>query len=275
MSDRLPHHSDGVFEGLVGTIDGHRIELSETETALRAQIGCMEPVMKLHWEVRNARKAPDEPLGQLLKLVELQPQGLELTKELERLGVAVHSQWHRDFPVLHGLVTIGIWAQVEACVRDLLSSWLKAKPAVLQRRELTKLKVPASILGQSDTERYDSLVEAIEQLVKQEQQGKHRLDGIEVLELMLGKCGLGEPPDIDTDLRRDLVELWALRNLLAHRAGRVDAIFRARVPWRKLDGSSGSGWSYATALDVARYFKACKGYLHLLSKRLDRAYPVS
>ncbi len=256
------------FDELDESYDVHIGGLRDIEQALATQIACMEPVMKLQWRLGKTEQTGEEHLDPITKAVDGASQ---LIAELDRLGKAVHSQWQLGYPVMHGLVAIGTWAHVEACVTDMLGSWLDRNPTALHRKELRKLKIPAFVLRQEQDDRADSLAHALLQMLKNDRPAQIRHGGFELLELALDAAGLGPPPALATNLRDDLNELCAVRNLHAHRTGKIDATFRERAPGRS---ARASGWSHVSQVDVKRFMLAATTYLGLLHARACREYPI-
>ena len=97
----------------------------------------------------------------------------------------------------------------------------------------------------------------------EEKLGSRRAGGVERFEALFRTFGMASP--IDAEIARNLLELSAVRNLLVHRRGVVDARFRQQCPWvtRELGSQL-----LLTHEDYHRYFDAVDLYVFEVTQRL-------
>lgn len=130
----------------------------------------------------------------------------------------------RGFPLLHSHALMGIWGALEAMVADVCVAHALSNPVVLQREPFSKIKVPAvTFLSYSRRQQTVVLLEEA-----QKPHGTTARIGIEQFEVPLGLVGLNGA--VDPDVRNTMRIAKALRNLVAHRAGVVDARFLQTCP---------------------------------------------
>jgi hypothetical protein len=121
------------------------------------------------------------------------------------------------FPVLHSQQVVFLWGAIEAVVEDVLGAWLKNENFVGREQKLRKIKISVSDFSMmNDSERNYHLVSELRRELKQ----GHR-SSIEVFELILHLFGLKGA--MDPGLKRNLIELEYVRNVLLHRRGVVDS----------------------------------------------------
>jgi hypothetical protein len=99
-----------------------------------------------------------------------------------------------------------------------------------------------------------------------------RGSGADRYEPMLSEIGLGAPDDrpIPADLDQALIELGALRDVLVHRAGRVDSHAREQAPsLRYREGE----FVRVTAAEYRMYSAAIACYAHEIWFRMIRGWP--
>jgi hypothetical protein len=132
-----------------------------------------------------------------------------------------------DFPVLHGLVTIALWSWLEHFVKGLLEVWFLHRPAAMNTPAIHRLKVRLGDYMQlSKAEQAGHLVELLEQeLAGPLKQGLGRFNCL--LEV------IGFNVVVSDEAKRTIFEHQRVRNVLAHRNGRVDARFKSECPWMK------------------------------------------
>ena len=116
-----------------------------------------------------------------------------------------------------------MWVSLEDVVRTFLAAWLGNQRGAKQADAVQKLKVSVTEYEAMDEEERCFY---IVQLLEREATARH---GIERFECLLRPFGLSGP--FPEEARRDLYELYHVRNLLVHRAGRVDRKFASACPW--------------------------------------------
>jgi hypothetical protein len=162
-------------------------------------------------------------------------------------------------PLLHAQAVILLWGGLEALLSDFLAQWLAKKPEARSLQAVQSLKVGfAEYEALASDDRAAYLLERLE-----EKLGSRRAGGIERFEVLFRTFGMGSP--IDAQVARDLLELSAVRNLLVHRRGVVDARFRQQCPW--------VAWTQGSSMllshdDYHRYFDAVDLYVFEITQRL-------
>jgi hypothetical protein len=137
---------------------------------------------------------------------------------------SAQSQVAADFEALHTMMILTGWAQVEALVVDICVAMLRTDPTLLSRPAFDKVKLPAIVVAMEDLDqRLDALIDiAFDSRYKFDSTGKGKF------EKQLEMVGLhGTVPD---DLEKGLVEVNAVRNVLAHNGGIVNRQFVERCP---------------------------------------------
>jgi hypothetical protein len=129
------------------------------------------------------------------------------------------------FPVLHAWAVVGLWALLEAAIRNFVAEWLKHKRTAWSADSVQRLKIR---LGEYESipknQRHSFVVAMLEREL-----AANLKAGVSRFEAMLEPFGLsGTIPD---ELRRTMYELSQVRNLIAHNAGEVDRRFSESCPW--------------------------------------------
>jgi hypothetical protein len=127
------------------------------------------------------------------------------------------------FPTLGASEAVFYWATLETLVWDIALGALEADRSLLQGERFMKVKLPVADFLQRDERGQLAwlLAEAERALAVDVKAGASRFEGL------LALVNLGGPVREETS--KGLYELHKIRNLVAHRAGRVDARFQAGV----------------------------------------------
>lgn len=129
------------------------------------------------------------------------------------------------FPVLHSQQVVSLWSSIECFVEDVLVAWLGNDPELMKSERVRKIKIPlADFSRMSQSERYYFLVSEL-----QRDPGlslRHEIEKFELLLALVGLSGI-----IDADVKRNLIELGHVRNVLLHRRGIADVKFVQACPW--------------------------------------------
>jgi len=163
----------------------------------------------------------------------------------------------KGFPVLHMHAIVALWTGTETLTRDLFKVWIKFNPALLGRPPLNKIKISAfHFQNLSEDERMDLIVHEMDQYVGPEH--RQPIDKYEAILKLFGfKSSLAK------SIRRDLLELYHVRNVFVHRRGVVDYRFVDLCPWvKKRPGEV----LQMTHKSYVRYMHACNYYfVHILN----------
>jgi hypothetical protein len=167
----------------------------------------------------------------------------------------------KGFPLHHGLTAIGLWSSLEAYLDDVIAACLFWQPAFLNEAQLTKIRGPLLEFSRL------RLSERARHLLERLSSESTTRPGVDRYEDLLKKLGLAGDA-IDSDLRRTLVEFYAVRNLFAHRAGIVDKRFCLVCPHFQIE----AGDEFLLTQDlVLGYLASAIRYGTIVAKRiLDR-----
>ena len=167
------------------------------------------------------------------------------------------------FPVLHRQQVVFLWGAIEAVVEDTLVAWLKNENLVVSDQRLRKIKVSlADFSTMSELERNYYLVSELQHELKP----SHR-SSLEVFESIMHRFGLVGA--MDPQLKRNLIELEYVRNVLLHRRGIVDSRFLEGCPWTNIQVGTAITPDEAS---VGRYTDAVLNYAEVLLGRIDRYF---
>ena len=131
----------------------------------------------------------------------------------------------QGFPYLYGLLAIRIWTILEDLVDGIVLNRLNDKSLLLGLPALEALSVPfVQFLNSSEQSREELILEALKQNTKS------RLKvGVGRFESLLDAVGLGGA--VPDSVKRTLLELSEVRNVLVHRDGMCDNRIPERCPW--------------------------------------------
>ena len=164
------------------------------------------------------------------RLTEVLRKPPESVKEIQELESLAAKEVAADLPLLHSAASVLIWGALEAAFRDFLVRWLVAHPSARLVPEFNNVRVRITEYESFDGEdkmRY--LVGILErELAAALKPGAGRF------ECLLKPFGIH--PQVTEEQRRNLSELAAVRNVIVHRAGVVDARLLQLCPWLQLKG---------------------------------------
>lgn len=202
---------------------------------------------------------------------------LKAEEEEIRLREFTDAQAEGDYPYLHSLVAVRLWAMIEAAVYEVLLEALKDRDSLAASTYLEKLKGPVlPFVGADPVESAELLLELMRRDVPRDALGAGRF------EALLSRVNLGGPvtPPVD----EILLELSEVRHCVVHRGSLTDRRLAERCPWlnvtegETLPATQGRYWFYRTAtywyvLELTRRW--CSAYDHpSLVKFADAMGPV-
>ena len=185
---------------------------------------------------------------------------IESLKQEDELA---HAERQSDFPTLHAFAVQSLWAILENLVRDFAATWIIHTPETRQNPSLSKLRIK---LGEYDSLSAEERGLYLVTLLEQDMGSSFRL-GINRFETLLSCINLSGT--VDEACAKAIFELQQVRNLLAHRNGRVDRRIRTACPWLKL--KIGQKLCVSSS-QFARYHDACMRYAMELMYRVSDAY---
>ena len=187
---------------------------------------------------------------------------LKQAAELEQF-LEVHCK--SGFPYLYCLVSLRLWSILETLIKDLAQEMLIAFPELQSNDTLKALKGPLlPFLASSPSEQAAVILKLLEKDLSSSQ---YQI-GIARFELLLERFGMSG--GVDPLVKRTLLELWAVRNVVAHKNGVADPRFIEVCPW--FVATVGMQLS-VSPLDFSRYRVASIWYIAEISRRLLVAYP--
>src|SRR6266403_676254 len=167
------------------------------------------------------------------------------------------------FPVLHSQQVVFLWGVIEAVVEDTLVAWLQNERFIGKERGFRRIKVSvADFNAMSETERNYHIVSEY----RRELRPRHR-STIEVFESILHEFGLHGA--MGPELKRSLIELEYVRNVLLHRRGIVDLRFLEGCPWTTFKIGAAI---VPDEKSVGKYTDAVLDYYELLLARIKRYF---
>lgn len=219
----------------------------------------------------------DERIKELnSRLLELggEPKETERAQEISRAQHREQAKERADlaqrevsngFPVLHNQQVVSLWSSIECFVEDVLAAWLANDPQVMRNERVRKIKIPLSDFDRlNESERKYYLVSELQRDPGLSQ--RHEIERFETLLAIAGLSGV-----IDADVKRDLIELGHIRNVLLHRRGIADAKFVQACPW--LTTRLGERVVVDSSA-VERYTAAAMRYLELMLARMKVLFKI-
>lgn len=175
----------------------------------------------------------------------------ENIKNAEYIAKFAKEQVDSGFPILYANAVIAMWTSLETLIEDILYHQFINNPKYLKSEIILYIKIPLVEFEELDKD--ERLRFIINELARQTKSDlKH---GIARFEVLLEVVALGGP--VTDELRKDIFELWAVRNLLVHRFGAVDRRFKNLCPWITV----GNGEQFKINMDLYfRYHKAIADY---------------
>ena len=165
------------------------------------------------------------------------------------------------FSYLYTLAAVRLWGIIEACVDDLVAGALTTIEECKDRDLLFRLKGPLLEFRSASA---DEQAEFLAELLKSAVDATLKL-GAGRFEALLDPCGLGG--GLDDQVRRVLLELSQVRNLVVHKSGRVDRRLLEQCPW--LRHTLGEAL-HTSATDFGIYSSGVYWYLMELARRVRR-----
>jgi hypothetical protein len=165
----------------------------------------------------------------------------------------------KGLPILYGQGSIWMWGYLEAFIEDLTVFCLDNDPSLMSIDNVKKIKVPiAQYDALSPKERKYFLLETLER----DLQSAFK-QGISRFENLLSIFGLGG--EVDETIKKDLLELSSIRNVLVHRRGLVDRRLVECCKWLNL---SVGETVQVKSVDFNKYSLAIAVYAGIVYRRV-------
>lgn len=168
-----------------------------------------------------------------------------------------------DFPLLNAHFTVSAWGTLEVFVEDFLVAWLLNNPATLQKKEFTSVRISLGeyILRQPEEQMRYLLREVAEH-------AKPKRVGVESFEAIMEMVGLSSDLGVlHATTRRDLIEMYQVRNVLVHRGATADTKIVDMCEWM---GLAVGDRVIVTSKQAHRYFYQTTRYLFTIMHRVLR-----
>lgn len=151
---------------------------------------------------------------------------IERARELERLA---KREADEGFPNVLEQAAIGIWTALEIVIDDFVLQWLAESPWAIIDERIRNVGVKFSIEEAltMDTMPTDERIERVIAEVRQSLNVPRSSSPGRFKTLL---SAVGVELNSDRDMRRDLIRLWAIRNLYVHRGRRADNVFLRQYP---------------------------------------------
>jgi hypothetical protein len=189
----------------------------------------------------------------------------EHLKQAAELETFLEVHCKSGFPYLYCLVSLRLWSVLETLIKDLAQEMLIAFSELQSNDTLRALKGPLlPFLASSPSEQATVILK----LLEKDLSGPQYQIGIARFELLLEQFGMGG--GVDPLVKRTLLELWAVRNVVAHKNGVADSRFIEVCPWF---AATVGAQLPVSPLDFSRYRVASIWYIAEISRRLHVGYP--
>lgn len=231
---------------------------------------CLESIDEIVYRAKQV-----EDLTTEIEALEAQDEYLAPDSPGEKLQRAKNVEDHReraerakrevdfDFPTLHEQQAISMWTGLECLVEDFLTALLANESSAMQLEEVTKIKISVSeYTTMSGDERCRYLLAELERSIN-----RPIRHGSEKFEALLNIFGLSG--EVAVEVRKNLLELEMVRNVLLHRRGIVDSRFRQICPWHNAE----VGTKITLNREMfARYMEAGLDYARNLRLRVRKRF---
>lgn len=133
-----------------------------------------------------------------------------------------------DFPLLHAQAVVSLWGGLESLIRVFLSRWITNEPKALGANQIKKLRMQ---FGEYESLDREERAYYVIDLLERELQSPLK-QGVMRFETILDVFGLSG--QIDEDVKKNLFEMYHVRNIIVHRRGLADRKLLNACPWLSL-----------------------------------------
>ncbi len=164
----------------------------------------------------------------------------------------------QGFPTLSAVSIVLLWSRLEAAATDAVVRVLETHPEKAAGEAFSNIKIPVGeFLAHEEKDRLRLLVDEFRQ--------KNHLRfslGVGGLEPLFDAVGFGG--EVEDDIKRNLLELSQIRNVVVHRGGVADRRLRERCPWVRWEPGE---VVQLTQEDFGRHAQAVVDYVLTVGKR--------
>jgi hypothetical protein len=139
----------------------------------------------------------------------------------------VHKEKVSGYFIVISQSTLALWVELEAAITDTVISIMKNNAKILLEEPFSQVKFSYGAFVNLDEQQLRYLV--LSQV--ENRQEIRNAQGVDWLEKLLAVVGLSGP--VPKRLKKDILELQAIRNLIVHRRGITDPTFRRVCAWRR------------------------------------------
>lgn len=143
----------------------------------------------------------------------------------ETLSEFVGKEIDNGFPRTHAHLLVSFWGALETFIMDTLLNWMEFQPTCLAKPEIERIKIRLVEYNElSDREKSLYIINRIKNEI-----GSPFKRGAGQFESLLGVFGLSGK--IDEGIKRDLLEMSEVRNVIVHRRMLADERIITNCPW--------------------------------------------
>lgn len=215
--------------------------------------------LSLHMpEVVRVIKMAEPHFGTVSDSQEEHKQRVENAAKRAELG---KREQESDYAVLNSMAVVAICAHLEFFVKNVAEGFLRHHRGIWKVPALQRLSIRlGDYFGTSSARRHTLIVELLERDLMTESRY-----GVDRFERMLDVFGFAGPTS--RSVKKVLYELFSVRNLIAHNAGRVDRKFKIECPWIK---SKVGQPHHVSSASLAIYLRGVSTYITIIICRWGR-----
>jgi hypothetical protein len=190
-------------------------------------------------------------------------EGEKKDKEAQRIENAkkeaalAESEVKKGFPLLHAQAAVSLWGLIENCIINFVAHFIINRPETLKIEAFAKIKIK---IGEYEVLDKNEKAYYIIELLEREIGGSFK-KGTTRFEILMGHIGI--TVRIEDAIKRDLLELQQIRNVVTHKNSVIDRRFNESCPWL---GLKVGDKIIITHADFIRYVKATDMYMANLVK---------
>jgi hypothetical protein len=167
------------------------------------------------------------------------------------------------FPLLQEFTIVGFWGAFESAIEDVVIGIISNEPVFLRAAPFAKVKIPlAEFESLERDDRMRILLRELQRTLRTEQ--RHGVNGFEAMLDTVNFSG-----SVPAEVREALWEMHHVRNLIVHRASRVDRAFAEACPKMGLKVGDSAKVSRE---QCAHYVASLLEYGALISERIQARY---
>jgi hypothetical protein len=172
----------------------------------------------------------------------------------------IADETEKGFPFFYGLAAVSCWGSLEVFVEDVIALCLEKDLSLMSLEQVSKIKISLSkFQAMPQEQRTYYIIDTIERDI----QSKYKR-GVSRFESLLRVFGLGG--EVDDDVKKNLLELSNVRNVLVHRSGVADERLVINCPWLGLKLGEAT---LVNKTMFSKYFTATTIYAAIVFRRVS------